>query len=68
MDTTTALTALINSTTDRVLNEWIAEAKAKGQDADDYISNQLDNMEATEPEVVAAVSQRYLERVMGTAA
>ena len=68
MKNTDSLQALINSTTDKMLDEWTAEAIRTGRDIQDFIGEQLDILEVSEPEVCAAVGTRNLHRVMGIAA
>lgn len=68
METTNALTALINKTSDDILDRWTSEAEAASLDVYDYINDQLDVLETTEPEVRMTVGARYLQRIMGVAA
>lgn len=67
MKNSDAIQALINKTCDSILDEWTAGAAAQGVDTDEHIAGRLDEMELTEPEMVQAISARYLQRVMGVA-
>jgi hypothetical protein len=62
------LAALINKTTDKILDEWTAIAKIDGTDVDTFIADKLDEMEDTDPMACSALGQRHLQRMMGVAA
>lgn len=67
---TNELTALINQTTDSILDEWAAEAAQVGVNADDYIGDKLDemNLDETNDEASIAIGKRFVQRLMGVAA
>jgi hypothetical protein len=58
---TNELTAVITEATDKVLDEWTAEAKAQGIDATDYYEAQVEMLDA---ETAKVISARYLQRVL----
>ena len=62
---TNELTALINQTTDTILDEWTAEAAQAGISSDDYIGDKLDEMD---DEASIAIGKRWVQRLMGVAA
>ncbi len=65
---TTTLTALIDSTTNGILDEWTAEAQAASVDTDEYIADQLDAMDMdTEGAAISTISAMHLRRMCGKA-
>jgi len=60
---TNGLEALIEATSISILDEWTAEAQAIGSDVADYIGDQLEAMEETEPEVCTIVGRIWLGRL-----
>jgi len=64
----TNLTDLINQTIDRVLDDWNSEADEQGIDRIDYYETQVEKLEDEPGRFTAkAISQRYMQRVMGVA-
>lgn len=61
---TTDLTALIDSTTSHILDEWTAEAASAGTDTDSYIGSKLDELEATDEAASIAIGAAYLRRLV----
>lgn len=59
---TNDLTQMITEATDKVLDEWTAEAAAKGIDPTDYYEAQVESLDS---ETAKVVSARYLQRVLG---
>lgn len=61
---TNDLTALIDSTTSHILDEWTAEAASAGTDADSFIGDKLEALEATDEAASLAIGAAYLRRLV----
>jgi hypothetical protein len=58
---------LIKAISDKILDEWTAEAIAKNEDIEDYLDAQLDGLAAESWETYKPVAARRLQRIMGVA-
>jgi hypothetical protein len=58
------LTALIDQTTDTILDTWTRSAALAGIDAEEFISLKLDEMAVTDWDACKALSARHLRRIL----